>query len=117
MTDNAGASNDRDKNLAQLLARVAQSDQAAFKSLYLIASPIIYGVLLRMFKVESLAEDALQETFLKIWERADRYDPDQGRPLTWMTSIARYHALDVLRSRQSSVARDADLGERRTFNA
>lgn len=108
MTDSADVVEDRDTKLAELLARVAHSDQAAFQSVYQLASPIVYGVLLRMFKYESHADDALQETFLKIWEKAASYDQSQGKPLTWMTSIARYHALDVLRSRQSRLSRDTE---------
>lgn len=90
-----------------LLLHVAQGDQKAFERLYQATSPYIYGVLLRMFRQEAAAEDALQEAFLRIWENAGTYNPSQGKPLTWMTSIARYHALDVLRSNKSSISRDS----------
>lgn len=104
MTDSAS----RDAELGQLLSRVADSDQQAFQRLYKLASPVVYGVLLRMFNHDYMAEDALQETFVRIWQKADTYDHSQGKPLTWMTSIARYHALDVLRSQSSRSARDTD---------
>jgi len=63
-----------------------------------------------MFKYEAPAHDALQEAFLRVWEKAGSYNRSQGKPLTWITSIARYHALDVLRSRRSTVSRDSDYG-------
>jgi RNA polymerase sigma-70 factor (ECF subfamily) len=101
----------RDVELAQLLLRVSASDQLAFRKLYEIASPTIYGVLLRMFNDRFAAEDALQETFVKIWARAERYDQNQGKPLTWMTSIARYHALDVLRAQSARITRDSEFAK------
>ena len=96
----------RDSELTQLLLRVASADQEAFNRLYTSASPTIYGVLMRMFDDTAAAEDALQEAFVRIWQKASTYDNSQGKPLTWMTSIARYHALDVLRSSSSRVSRD-----------
>jgi RNA polymerase sigma-70 factor (ECF subfamily) len=99
----------RDTELTQLLLRVAGADQAAFNRLYTSASPAIYGVLMRMFDNSAAAEDALQEAFVRIWQKAATYDSSQGKPLTWMTSIARYHALDVLRSQSSRVSRDQNF--------
>ena len=58
------------------------------------------GVLRRILRIESLAEEALQETYIKIWHKAGSYDSARGAPLTWMISVARYHALDTLRKRQ-----------------
>jgi len=96
----------RDSEMRELLLRVAKADQTAFSRLYASASPTIFGVLVRMFDDHAAAEDALQEAFVRIWHKASSYDSMQGKPLTWMTSIARYHALDVLRSRSAQVLRD-----------
>ncbi len=97
-----------DDDLAEIIALVGSKNQAAFQRLYLQTSAHLFGVLLRILKHEPAAEDALQETFMKIWRSADSYNPSLGRPFTWMTSIARYHALDVLRSTNASRARDVN---------
>lgn len=87
-------------DLPDLLARVALQDRAAFHALYLAASPKLFGICLRLLKVRSDAEDALQEIFVKIWYRADRFVGGQASAMPWLCAIARNHSLDVLRSRK-----------------
>ena len=93
--------------MAELLALVAVKDQIALQQLYRLTSAHLYGVLLRILKNGPTAEDALQDTFIKIWNKAVGYRESKGLPLTWMTSIARYHALDILRAENSARQRDA----------
>lgn len=88
------------EDLGFLLGRVSLKDRAAFSRLYELSSPKLLGVLLRILKDRSESEDALQEVFVKIWQRADRFRPEAGRADTWLTSIARNHAIDVLRVRK-----------------
>ena len=57
------------------------------------------GVLLRILKERTEAEDAVQEVYTRIWLRAARYDPAKGRGMTWLIAIARNHAIDRLRAR------------------
>lgn len=76
--------------------------------LYRNTSSQLFAVLLRMLKSNGAAEDALQETYIKIWNRADTYNRELGRPITWMTSIARYHALDMLRSGTATRERESN---------
>ncbi len=83
-----------------LLGRCVHRDQVAFKQLYDASSSHLYATLRNMLRVETVAEEALQEVYVKVWEKASDYKPELGQPLTWMTSIARYHALDLLRKRQ-----------------
>lgn len=94
--------------LAPLLNRVADQDRAAFQALYSAASAKLFGVLLRIIGNRSEAEDALQEVFTRIWLRANRYDPEKGRVMTWAIAIARNHAIDRLRARGET---QADEGE------
>jgi len=102
--------NDRLKNL---LGRCVHRDQVAFKQLYDSTSAQLYATLRHMLRIEAVAEEALQETYVKIWDKASEYKPDLGQPLTWMTSIARYHALDIMRKRRirenKEIAWDEDL--------
>lgn len=97
-----------DDPLYPLLSRVAEQDRAAFQALYSAASAKLFGVALRILGNRSEAEDALQEVFTRIWLRANRYDPEKGRVMTWAIAIARNHAIDRLRARSES---QADEGE------
>lgn len=88
-----------DDPIAPLLARVANGDRAAFRTLYSVAAPKLMGVLVRMLGTRSEAEDALQEVFTRVWVRAGRFDPALGRGLPWLVTIARNLAIDRLRAR------------------
>lgn len=90
-------------HLIDLLERTARHDQRAFRALYEAASPHLFGLLLRMLKRRDWAEEALQDCFVKIWQRADSYAPDKGAPLTWLMTVARYRALDLLRVKRPEV--------------
>jgi RNA polymerase sigma-70 factor, ECF subfamily len=82
--------------LSDLLARCALGDRAAFARLYDQSSGKLFGVAVRILK-DSRAEEVLQEAFVKIWYRAGDYRPDKGSAMTWMASIVRNRALDLLR--------------------
>lgn len=85
------------QNLAQWLNDTSQGSQRAFERLYSAASPKLFAVLLRIVKKPDLAEDILQDVFVKIWQHAADYCPDKGAPMNWMARIARNQALDRLR--------------------
>ena len=65
--------------------------------LYEAVSARLFGIVMRILKNQELAEDALQETFIKIWNRAQSFDDKHGAPMTWLNSLARNQALDMLR--------------------
>lgn len=94
----------RTEDLADWLAAAASGDEQAFASLYQAVAPQLYALLLRMLKRRDWAEEALQEAFLKIWQNAETYTPDRGAPLTWLMSIGRYRALDLLRRKRPEVS-------------
>lgn len=73
--------------------------EAAFGKLYDNYSGALYGILFRMIGKEEIAQDALQESFVKIWKNIDSYDRSKGTLFTWMLNISRNHAIDVLRSK------------------
>src|SRR5487761_2465557 len=83
-----------------LIARTALRDRAAFRDLYQRTSAKLFGVALRILKDRSEAEEALQEIYVKIWQRADRYAAGPYSPISWLVAIARNHALDILRARK-----------------
>jgi len=94
--------------IADLLARCALRDRAAFKTLYGRTSAKLYGVTLRILRDRSEADEALQEVYVKIWQRADKYVPGGYSPISWLVAVARNHSLDVLRARKPQ-GEDIDL--------
>lgn len=86
--------------LRELLGRTALRDRAAFARLYDLAGPKLFGICLRILRDRHEAEDALQEIFVKIWYGADRYLPDIASPQAWLNTVARNHAIDLLRARK-----------------
>jgi len=83
---------------AELLQKTAQGDQLAFKKLYEVTSPKLMSLCLRLMRTEALAEDVLQEGFIKVWQKADTFTPGKGKALTWMSTVIRNKGLDKLRS-------------------
>ncbi len=88
------------EDLATMISRVSLGDRAAFSALYNATSPKLFSVCLRILKDRTDAEDALQEIFVKIWHRADRFAASGINPLGWLTAIARNHSIDLLRARR-----------------
>lgn len=86
--------------IAELLSRVALRDRSAFKTLYVRTSAKLLGVTLRILRDRSEAEEALQEVYVKVWQRADRYVAGAYSPISWLVAVARNHALDVIRARK-----------------
>lgn len=94
--------------IADLIQQCAAQDRAAFRVLYRDSSAKLMGVLLRILRERSEAEDALQEVYTKVWVKAGRYDRAKGRGMTWLIAIARNLAIDRLRVR-TMTAGDDDL--------
>jgi RNA polymerase sigma-70 factor, ECF subfamily len=85
--------------LVWLIAAVAKGDQAAFERLYGATRSKLFGVVLRILRRQDLAEEVLQEAYVKIWNSAGQFNPGVASPITWMASIARNRAIDVARKR------------------
>ena len=87
-----------DEARSLLLQRCAAGDTAALRTLYEQVAPQLFSILLRILHRADLAEEALQEVFMSVWRNASSYRPGRGSPMAWLTSIARYRALDIRRS-------------------
>lgn len=96
------------KQLAQWIADTAHGNQRSFQLLYSATAPHLYALLLRILKTQDRADDALQDAFVKVWQKAETYVPERGAPITWLLSIARYRALDMLRRRRPEVGLPED---------
>ncbi|SER22513.1 RNA polymerase, sigma subunit, ECF family [Faunimonas pinastri] len=81
-----------------LLEATARGEHSAFRDLYDATSSKLFGVVLRIVRDRALAEDVLQETYLKVWQKADVFSPAAGAPLTWLCTIARNRAIDRVRA-------------------
>lgn len=84
---------------ADLLARVRERDEAALAALYDRFGGLVMTVALRVVGERELAEEIMQDTFLRCWNGAETYHPGRGAVSSWLMGIARNRAIDVLRSR------------------
>lgn len=89
------------EHIGKLLMRVALKDRTAFAELYDATSAKLFGVCLRILKDRSEAEDALQDVFVRIWQKADRYSRTRLSPISWLCVLARNVAIDRLRRRKA----------------
>ncbi|MBK7937804.1 MAG: sigma-70 family RNA polymerase sigma factor [Lewinellaceae bacterium] len=82
----------------QLIVRLKQQDRAAIGELYDAYGSALFGVVLRIVQSRELAEQVLQDTFVKVWRNAASYDVSKGRLFTWLLNIARNTAIDATRT-------------------
>ena len=85
--------------LAPLMSEIAAGDRAALRRLYDATSAKLFGVCLRILSDREEAEDVLQEVYVAVWRRADRFDAGRASVMTWVSTIARNRAIDRLRAR------------------
>lgn len=83
----------------ELVQAIRNRDKKGAEALYEMYSTALYGVIYRIIQHEEIAEDLLQETFVKIWNSASSYDASKGRLFTWMVNIARNLSIDKTRSK------------------
>ena len=86
-------------SLTALLRSVARQDRAAFREVYRLSAAKLVGVLTRMLRDRSEVEDALQDVYIRVWQRAVQFDGARGSAMGWLVAIARNVALDRLRAR------------------
>ena len=92
--------------LIRLLAATAEGDKNAFSRLYRLTSPKLYAIALRILKVEGQAQDCLQEAYLSVWRQAATYQEGKAAPMTWLVTIVRNRALDMLRRQRHELRRE-----------
>jgi RNA polymerase sigma-70 factor, ECF subfamily len=86
------------KELERLLAVIgARKDQAAFAALYSITKRKLFCTVVLIVKHSDLAEEIIQEAYVRIWHSASSYRSSRGSPMTWMITIARNLAIDMVR--------------------
>jgi RNA polymerase sigma-70 factor, ECF subfamily len=98
--------NDR---LAALLSRASLGDKNAFADLYEATKSKLFAVSLRIVRERHIAEEVLQDSFVKIWNHAADYAVAKSAPMTWMTTIVRNRSLDIVRRPNLEIADDDDF--------
>jgi RNA polymerase sigma-70 factor, ECF subfamily len=82
-----------------LLDRIARRDQTGLAELYDRHCRLLFSLILRILRDRGESEDVLQEVFVRVWDRADSYNPSLGTPAAWLVRISRNRAIDRLRAR------------------
>ena len=95
-------------SLANLLEETSRGNHAAFRALY---EPGLAKTLRRRaayYRNRPMAEEVLQETFVKIWQKAERFSPEAGQPMAWLAAIARNRAIDRIRAEKVERSQPSD---------
>jgi RNA polymerase sigma-70 factor (ECF subfamily) len=92
------------QDITKLIVRTSMKDRAAFDLLYRQTSAKLFGVCLRVLNDRAEAEEALQEVYVKIWTKADRFAVSDLSPISWLVAIARNHSIDRIRARRQAAA-------------
>jgi RNA polymerase sigma-70 factor, ECF subfamily len=88
---------------AELLRQIAAGDRAAFEKFYDQHSTLMFSVACKILNNSTEAEDVLQETFVQIWEKAERFDPKLGKASSWVATLVRNKAIDRIRASQRRI--------------
>jgi RNA polymerase sigma-70 factor, ECF subfamily len=101
-------------DLALLISNIALADRKAFVVLYNQTSSKLFAICLRILKNRTEAEEALQEVYIKIWQRSRLFSTTSGTPDSWLATIARNQSIDMIRKRKpvaSELDTVADLSD------
>jgi RNA polymerase sigma-70 factor, ECF subfamily len=89
----------RRARLAEALIRTGRGDRSAFETVYKATSAKLFGVCLRIFPDRNEAEEALQDAYLTIWNKAASFESGRASPISWLVAVTRNRAIDRLRAR------------------
>jgi RNA polymerase sigma-70 factor, ECF subfamily len=88
----------RRARLADALVRSGKGDRSAFEAVYKATSAKLFGVCLRIFPNRNEAEEALQDAYLTIWNKAASFEAGRASPISWLVTVTRNRAIDRLRA-------------------
>ncbi len=91
---------DQQIEVRALLRQVANGDRPAFRELHHRFSGLIYATAVQVLHNHEDAEDTVQEVFAQVWNKANMFCDERGKPSTWLTTLTRNKAIDKLRSRE-----------------
>jgi len=87
----------KEEELNSLVVKIQQGDSKAFEKIYDAYSSALFGICKKILVDTEIAEDVLQDAFIKIWQKASSYDASKGTFFTWMLNVARNTAIDKYR--------------------
>ncbi len=99
----------------KIIDLLAKGDKRALDLLYENYSSSLYGVILKVTINEEIAQDALQETFVKVWKNAKKYDSKKAKLFTWLYRIARNTAIDKLRSHNIKFEKEVQIADSNVY--
>ncbi len=99
------------RDLVPLFRAIASGNRAALGELYDRTSSKLYGICMRLLPTEADAQEVLQDVYLLVWQKADRYDEAKASPITWLAVLTRNRAIDRLRLRKAGTASLDDAAE------
>ena len=102
---------DAESRQAELIRGVAEGDEQALATLYDTTSRTVYGLLLRILSDPSTAEEVLLDVYTQVWRQSGTYNAGRGKPMAWLTTIARSRAIDRLRRGRQEQLHTAPLDE------
>ncbi|MEH0158243.1 sigma-70 family RNA polymerase sigma factor [Limibacter armeniacum] len=102
---------------AELVKKLKEHDSGALQYLYDHYGDAIFGIITRIIGQQPMAEEVLQDTFLKVWQHIDSYHPEKSRLFTWMARIARNLSIDKLRSKENKQQSKSDSLETSVYNS
>ncbi len=91
----------------ELMQRVARDEEAAIEELYARFGALVFQAARQVLRSRSETEDAVQEVFVRLWQTADRFDPQRAKLVTWVMLITRRHLIDRLRRQSARPERNA----------
>lgn len=94
---------------SDMLQAIGQRDVVAFQQFYQKFSGLLYTTIHRVLNDHQDTEDVMQEVLVQIWQKAHLYEPSKGKPLTWVTTMARNRAIDKIRSKQRRARLNEDF--------
>lgn len=102
-----------EKHIVELLQ---ERDEKAISLLYDNYGDTLYGIAYKVLKDEELAQDVLQESFIKIWKKSDSYDATKAKLFTWLFRITRNTAIDKLRSIKTKTDKEIQIDVSDVYN-
>ncbi|MBL8170260.1 MAG: sigma-70 family RNA polymerase sigma factor [Acidobacteria bacterium] len=111
------AAKDQDALLMELIRGTARGDQQAFARFYDLTNRLVFSLVLRVLGDFASAEEVTLDVFMQVWQQATHYTPERGKPLAWITMMARSRAIDRLRSARHTKKETEPLDTVSSFHA
>lgn len=100
------------RDLEAVVADAGRGDEAAFSEFYDLTSSMLYGIVVRVLRDPTMAEEVTQESYIELWRLAPRFDAAKGSAKSWASTVAHRRAVDRVRSEQARRNREEDDGRK-----